>query len=360
MLKSVQIRHKKLSVPIIQGGMGVGVSLGNLAGSVMKEGGMGVVSAAHPGYNLETFEQDSVQANCFALYLHARKARNLAQGKGLLGVNIMCASKDYDTYVKESIRAGYDAIISGAGLPLKLPALTKGSNILLAPVVSSGKAAELICKVWLKRYDRLPDFVVLEGPKAGGHLGFAKENLQNNTCPALTDLVKEVREVLDSYESQKDVHIPLFAAGGIFDGKDIAEIMQAGADGVQMGTRFIATKECDAHPVFKQAFVSAKEDDLFLVKSPAGFPGRAIKSPMMNKVMDGEDQKISKCLACLSPCKPGSAPYCISRALIDAVKGDWDNGLFFSGSNGYKVASITSVHELMESLQNESVEGEQA
>ncbi|MDO4466636.1 MAG: nitronate monooxygenase family protein [Bacillota bacterium] len=344
---------EKLEVPIIQGGMGVGVSLSNLAGHVMLEGGMGVISAAHPGYNYPDFEKNSTVVNRQALKDHAQKAREISQGKGMLAVNIMVASRDYEGLVKASVEAGYDAIISGAGLPLSLPEYTKGSDILLAPIVSSGKAIKLILKSWDSHYQKTCDFVVIEGYKAGGHLGFKLKDLQNQTCEELEDILPQVKKEVEIYEKKYNKEIPIFVAGGIYTGKDIAHFMKLGAAGVQMGTRFIATEECDAHPRFKEMLIEANEENIVIVKSPTGFPGRAVLNNYMKQVMQSENQKITNCLGCLKPCNPANTPYCISRALIEAVQGKEENGLFFTGVNGYRLDRILTVKELINELVEE-------
>lgn len=349
----VKIGNKSLDIPMIQGGMGVGVSLSNLAGHVMKAGGMGVISAAHPGYNYPDFEKKSLSCNKQALIDHAQKAREISQGKGMLAVNIMVASKDYEALVKTSVEAGYDAIISGAGLPLSLPEYVGDSNILLAPIVSSAKAIRLILKSWDSHYQKTCDFVVIEGYKAGGHLGFKLKDLQNGTCEELEDILPQVKKEVEFYEKKYNKEIPIFVAGGIYTGKDIAKFIKLGAAGVQMGTRFITTEECDAHPRFKEILLESKEEDIVIVKSPTGFPGRAVLNGYMENVMNSQNQKITNCLGCLKPCNPANTPYCISRALIEAVQGREEQGLFFTGSNGYRLDKILSVKELIDELMKE-------
>lgn len=351
----MKIGNKELEVPIIQGGMGVGVSLSNLAGHVMKEGAMGCISAAHPGYNDPDFKTNSRICNVKALYHHAQKAREIANGKGLLAVNIMFASRDYETYVKASVDAGYDAIISGAGLPLSLPEYTKGHDILIAPIVSSSRACKLILKSWDSHYQCTADFIVIEGCKAGGHLGFRQKDLENNTCQSLEDILRETLEVLKMYEEKYQRKIPVFVAGGIYESKDIVHFMNLGASGVQMGTRFIATEECDASLVFKQKLIDSRKEEIVLVKSPAGFPGRAINNTYMKSIKEKPNQKVSHCYGCLKTCNPMNTPYCITKALIEAVKGNEEEGLFFTGENGYRIDKIITVKELIDELRKELV-----
>lgn len=352
MIQPLQLGSKTLSLPLIQGGMGVGVSLGNLAGHVMKEGAMGVISAAHPGYRNPTFWEDPLSANFAAIKEEVKKARTIAQGKGLCGVNIMVASQHYGDYVKAAVAANVDAIISGAGIPMDLPSYVEDDSILLAPIVSSGKVARLILKAWDRHYHRIPDFIVVEGAMAGGHLGFSKESLLDGSYPSNEAILAEVLMELQPYEAQYQKKVPVFVAGGIYDGADIAAIMAKGASGVQMATRFIATKECDAHDAFKQAIVDAREETIHLVSSPAGLPGRAVDSPLTKQIQQTRIAP-SRCISCMKPCKPATTPYCISEALIQAVQGDLQHGLMFAGSNAARIQEITTVHELISTLMKE-------
>ena len=350
MLKSVRLGDKELKVPIIQGGMGVGISLGNLAGNVMKQDCMGVISAAHPGYRRANFRQDSELANCEAIEEEVAKARSIANGKGVLGINIMVASKDYASYVKAALKAKVDAIISGAGLPLELPALTKGSKVLIAPIVSSGKAMKLIAKMWDRRHNATPDFVVIEGSEAGGHLGFKKDDLVNGTCESLETVLKDVQEELTLYREKYGKEIPVFVAGGIFTGEDMARFINLGANGVQIGTRFIATEECDADIKFKEAVINAKKEDIEIVQSPTGFPGRGIMNDFMRKNKERGNVCIKNCLNCMIPCTPTDTPYCISEALIQSAQGNLNHGLIFVGSNAWRIEKMTTVKSLIEEL----------
>lgn len=350
MLKPIKIKDKILEVPIIQGGMGIGVSLSNLASAVRKEGGMGVISAAMPGFNEPDFEINSLEANIRALKKEIKKVNEVK--RGLLGVNIMVASRNYESYVKASVEAGADAIISGAGLPLDLPKYAD-SKILLAPIVSSAKACRLLCRAWDKHYGTIPDFIVIEGQKAGGHLGFKKKDLEEGTFQSLEQILREVLEELVPYEKKYNKKVPVFVAGGVFTNEDIQNYIDQGASGVQMATRFIATKECDAHDNFKQMILKAKKEDIVYVKSPAGFPGRAIKNDFVERIETKPNQSVSNCLACMLPCTPSSTPYCITRALIRAVKGDMENGLFFCGTSAEKIHEIIDVHTLINQLKGE-------
>lgn len=353
----IKINDRYLKLPLIQGGMGVGISLGNLAGNVMKQGAMGTISFAHPGYYRADFLKNSLQANLQAIADEVKKAREISDGNGLLAANIMVASKDYKEYVEAAVKAKVDTIISGAGLPLELPKYVKDEKILLAPIVSSGKACELLARKWDRNYQKIMDFVVIEGSMAGGHLGFKKTDVLEGKCEDLSKILKDVLAVLSPYEDKYQRKIPVFVAGGIFDGKDIAKYLKEQASGVQMGTRFIATYECDADQRFKDMIIDCQKEDIVIVNSPAGLPGRALKNDFILKADNGTKVCIANCFHCLKTCDPSATYYCISRALINAVKGNVSSGLIFVGENAYRVNKMTSVealiNELMEELEKE-------
>lgn len=347
-IKPLKIGNLVAKVPIIQGGMGVGVSLSNLAGAVAKCGAIGVISAAQPGYKEEDFEKNNFNANVRALKNHIKRAKEISGG-GIIGVNIMVAMTNYAKFVKAAIEGGADLIISGAGLPKELPEAAKGFGVKLAPIVSSVKGARVILKMWDKHNGVTPDLIVVEGPKAGGHLGFKREDIE----PSIDCLEKEVEgiiEVKKEYEEKYGKHIPVVAAGGIFTGADIAKFLKLGADGVQMGTRFVGTEECDASDEFKKAYINSKESDIKLVKSPVGMPGRGIKNEFIDKSEGLGNVSMKKCYNCLVPCNPKNTPYCISEALINSVNGKLSEGLIFCGSNAYRVNKIVKVSELIDEL----------
>ena len=353
MIKPVSIGNQQLTIPIIQGGMGVGVSLSGLAGAVMREGGLGVISCAHPGYKSATFRKDSFNQNVLALANEVKKARELSEGKGLLGVNIMVASSDYQQYVIACAKMDVDIIICGAGLPLNLPELVAGSTVKLAPIVSSAKALGLILRRWESRYQRVPDLVIIEGAQAGGHLGFKKEDLINGMCEPLDKILSDVLSMISDYEQKFNQVIPVFVAGGIYTSQDIVHYLSLGASGVQIGTRFIATHECDAHPSYKEKYVACRKEDLCFVKSPTGFPGRAIRNDFSEQVEIKGKIPIRFCVNCIVMCDFRDTVYCITDALIKAVEGDVDNGLLFAGENAYRIDKIVSVKELITELLEE-------
>ncbi|OLR56351.1 2-nitropropane dioxygenase [Hornefia porci] len=331
----------KLSVPVIQGGMGIGISMGGLAGAVAAEGGMGVISTANIGFREPDFRENPLAANIRALRQEIRKAREIAGGRGLLAVNAMVATTEFAVMVREAVRAGIDAVISGAGLPLTLPEAA-GEGALLAPVVSGDRAAALLLKHWERRFQCRPDFVVVEGSEAGGHLGFRKEELLDGTARSLRDTVKAVK--------QKVGEIPVFAAGGVFSREDIDEIRRAGAAGAQIATRFIATDECDASQAYKDVILAAGEEDAVIIDSPVGMPGRALRTPLIDRIRTQGRIPPRSCMNCIVTCDPGTTKYCISRALIAAYHGDLENGLFFCGSNVGRVNRQVTVHELIKEL----------
>lgn len=353
MKKILKVGNLTMDIPIIQGGMGVGVSLGNLAGHVALEGGMGVISTAHPGYRASDFAQNHLNANLRELKNEIIKAKEIAKGKGIIAINAMVAITDYARMVEQAVQSGVDAIISGAGLPLSLPKYVEDTNVKIAPIVSSGKAASVILKTWDRKYKKIPDFIVIEGTNAGGHLGFKKQDIINQTTQKLSYILTDVLNVIEPFVEKYKQEIPVFVAGGIYTGKDIKKYINLGASGVQMATRFITTHECDASPVYKEAFIESKSEDIELVGSPVGMPGRAIMTPLTEKLAAGKSIPVKKCYNCLIPCNPTTTDYCISNALIQAAKGNLDEALVFSGSNGYRNQKIISVKELISQLMEE-------
>ena len=350
-LPELIIGDLKIKIPVVLGAMGVGVTRSNLAAAVTNAGGLGVISGVNLGFNEADFYSNQLEANLRALGNEIRAAK-LATKNGLLGVNFMVAMNNYKEHVAEAVKNGIDFIISGAGLPLELPALVKGTNTKIIPIVSSVKAAQVISKMWDRNHAYAPDAVVIEGMKAGGHLGFSKSDLEEDHFDP-ESVIKGVKEVLVPYESKYSKKIPVIYAGGIFNGYDIAEFLGYGADAVQMATRFVATEECDAHPSFKKAYIDAQPGDAGIIISPVGMPGRAISNTFIKKLAQGDKPKIERCVNCLSTCNPATTPYCISQALISSVTGDVENGLIFAGDNVHKVQEITTVQTLMSTLLSE-------
>ncbi len=349
-IKPLKIGDLIAKIPVIQGGMGVGVSLSGLAGAVALEGGVGIISTAQIGYRYEGFDENPIETNLRAIKEEIKKAKNIAKG-GIIGVNIMVATRRYEEYVKAAVAAGVDLIISGAGLPMTLPALVKGSRTKLAPIVSSVKSADVICKYWLKKFDRLPDAVVIEGPKAGGHLGFTREQLENEKSFDYEEEIKKIIARVKEFAVGKKMNIPVVVAGGIYDRKDMEHALELGADGVQVATRFVTTYECDASDAYKQTYIDAKKEDIVIVKSPVGMPGRAISNAFIKQAEKGPIPH-GKCRLCVSTCKPAETPYCITEALINAVEGNVEKGLLFCGENAYKASKMEHVADIMREFSN--------
>lgn len=351
-LPSLHIGDFEVPVPIIQGGMGIGVSLSRLAAAVANAGGIGIISGANPGYREPDFRTDNESANVRGLEKEIRKARELAPS-GVIGVNIMVATSNFKDMVLTAVREKVDLIISGAGLPTALPELVKDSSTKIAPIVSSGKAAATIARLWDRKYSYLPDAVIVEGPEAGGHLGFSVEDLQPENKPTLSQIVTDVINALKPFEEQYQRKVPVIAAGGVYTGADIAHFLQLGAAGVQMATRFVATFECDASDAFKQAYINAKEEAVRIIKSPVGMPGRALQNAFLQRLESGREP-VKRCYHCLKHCDPATTPYCITDALVRSVTGDTENGLIFAGTNAWRINSIVSVKELIDELVSEA------
>ena len=353
------IKGKHLALPIIQGGMGIGISLERLAGAVAACGGMGVISTAVGGFNEPDFSADPKGANLRALERQVHRAKELAHGAGLVAVNAMVATTQYADSIRTALKAGVDAVICGAGLPRDLPAIAAEvpeNPAALAPIVSSGRSAGLICKLWDRHYQTAPDFVVLEGPLAGGHLGFSREEAlaaQAGHPTPLSALLRDVLDALNPFREKYGRDIPVFVAGGVKNGAEMASYMKEGAAGAQFATRFIATEECDASDGYKQRLLDAKPEDIAIVQSPVGMPGRALRSPLIERVEAGIQPPVSRCIKCLVPCNCKTAPYCISQALIAAQRGDWENGLFFCGANAGDVNTLSTVPEQMHQIMEE-------
>lgn len=354
-LPELNIGDLKVRKAIIQGGMGVGISLSGLSSAVANEGGIGVISSVGIGQFEPDFRKDCMKANRDALRKEIQKARMLSTG--VLGLNIMVATSDYDDMVKIAFEEKIDIVFLGAGLPLKLPkTLTidelKEGKTKIGVIVSSARAAQIIFQYWQKSFDHVPDAVVVEGPLAGGHLGFKKEQIDDPNFK-LENLVTDVMPVVEKFEKFFGKEIPVIAAGGIFTGADIYKFLELGANGVQMATRFVATHECDASIKFKEAYLNCEKDDLTIIDSPVGLPGRAIDNKFLRDVSAGIKKPFNCPWKCLKTCDFENTPYCIAIALISAQRGKLDSGFTFAGANAYRVKEIVSVKELFQTLEKE-------
>ncbi|MCI8454211.1 MAG: nitronate monooxygenase [Lachnospiraceae bacterium] len=368
-IKALQIGRLSTKCPIIQGGMGVGISLSSLAGAVAKAGGIGIISTAQIGFRRPDFLKNPLEANLQTIHEELKKARKIAPN-GIIGFNIMVATKEYARYVKEAVRAGADVIISGAGLPIDMPKFVaeaegqkdevEGRRTMLAPIVSSIKSALVICRMWDRKYKTAPDFVVVEGPRAGGHLGFSREELssygvdtadvahtyeRDSYDEEIRGIIRVIKEFAGKYKKE----IPVVTAGGVFDHQDLLHELELGADGVQVATRFVTTEECDAPMAYKKAYLDASQEDIVIVKSPVGMPGRAIRNEFLARVAKGRIP-VERCFNCLAHCNPAETPYCITKALINAAEGKIKEALLFCGSNAYRCKKIETVPEVMREL----------
>ncbi|QGT98717.1 putative oxidoreductase, nitronate monooxygenase family [Candidatus Syntrophocurvum alkaliphilum] len=351
-LEGLKIGDIKTKIPIVQGGMGVGISLSGLASAVAKEGGIGVIAAAGIGMLEPDGHSNYIEASIRRLRSEIRKAREISDG--VIGVNIMVALSNFSDMVKTSIEEEVDVIFAGGGLPLTLPQYLKGSTgkTKLVPIISTARVASLICKRWVEKYDYLPDAIVVEGPEAGGHLGFKQEEIDNPNY-SLEKLVPEVVKDVKNYEEKYNKSIPVIAAGGIYSGEDIAKVLQLGASGVQMATRFVTTHECDAATEFKEAYINSTENDTVIIKSPVGMPGRALTNKFIEDVNKGVKTPFKCPYHCIKTCDYQNSPYCIAITLINAQRGKFKYGFAFAGKNAYKTNEIISVKELMENLVSE-------
>ena len=371
-IKPLVIGDLTVDKPVIQGGMGVGISLHRLAGAVAKAGGVGLISAAQIGFTEPDFAEHPEEANARAIHKELKLAREIAP-EGVIGFNIMVATKHYDRWVKEAVKAGADIIVSGAGLPVTLPEHVKEAyeemggeperRVKLAPIVSTAKSANVICRLWDRKYHMAPDLVVIEGPLAGGHLGFSLEQLSQygadtKDVPATYDRaaydeeIKAILKVVKGFGDKYGVKVPVVVAGGIYTHEDLLHQLELGADGVQVATRFVTTEECDAPLAYKEAYIQAKKEDIVIIKSPVGMPGRAIYNPFMAQVAAGNRPPIPKCYRCLEHCDIAKIPYCITQALVNAAEGDEDHALLFCGSNAYRAEGLSTVAAVMDALVN--------
>ena len=353
--RQLKIGERIAQKSILQGGMGIGISLGNLAGAVAKCGGVGMISAAQIGFREPDFDENTEEANVRAMHQEYEKARQTAP-EGVIGFNIMVAMRHYERYVREAVQAGADLIVSGAGLPMDLPALTGKAKTALAPIVSSERSARLILKYWDRKYHRLPDLVVIEGPLAGGHLGFSTEQLIEYMQEKKKNFDEEVKRILDAvkeFAEKAQKYIPVALAGGISSREQAEHAFRLGVDAIQVATRFVTTEECDADIRYKRTYLQAQEEDIVITKSPVGMPGRAILNPFLKKIQNGEQIRPEKCHGCLKHCKPAEIPYCITDALIHAAKGEVDEALLFCGAEAWKAQKIQTVEEVIQELLGE-------
>jgi nitronate monooxygenase len=346
-IPTLKIGNLEINPPIIQGGMGVRVSMSGLASAVANEGCAGIIASVGLGMYENLKASDFVKVNNDALRREIRTARS--KTKGIIGVNVMVVLSNYEDLVRVCVEEKVDMIICGSGLPMDLPKLTAGSGIKLIPIVSSARAFNIIYRKWKQNYQRVPDAVILEGPLAGGHLGYKHEEVSAGTTATLEELVKELVDYCNTIED----HVPVIAAGGIYTGEDIAKFLKMGASGVQMATRFVCTDECDVDDDFKQAYINARKEDITIIKSPVGLPGRVIKNKFVDRISAGETVPFKCPHHCLQSCNPRLAPYCIAKVLASASKGELDDSFVFAGANAWRCTEIVPVKTLIDELKHD-------
>lgn len=354
-MQTLQIGDLHVPVPILQGGMGVGISLGGLAGAVAKEGAVGIISTAQIGFREKDFYENPMRANFRAIKKEIQKAREIAP-HGVIGYNIMVATKKYEQYVKEAVRAGADLIVSGAGLPMDLPAFVGNCKTKLLPIVSSKRAAHLILRRWDKKYHKTPDAIVIEGPKAGGHLGFKAEQLEqaDRLYETYDEEIKHIIGVAKPYEEKYEKEIPIIVAGGIRTREQMKHYFSLGAKGIQVATKFVTTKECDADIRYKNAYVACQKEDIEIIKSPVGMPARAIRNKFLDKIQKQGRIAPTHCYQCLEKCDKAKIPYCITQALIHAAKGEIDDAILFCGADAYLENKIRTVKDVIDDFRKDS------
>ncbi|MBC8465617.1 nitronate monooxygenase [bacterium] len=349
-IPKLQIGNLIADFPLIQGGMGVRVSLAPLAAAVANEGGIGTLSTLGLA-DLNLIGKEFIAKSKAALQAEIRLAKSMT--KGLLAVNVMGVSSNAVDIIRTSVEEGIKLIMYGAGLPLRLPEIVSNNDVSLLPIISSPRAAVLIIKTWLKKYNKFPDGFILEGPLAGGHLGFSIEELNHIEDFSLSKLLRQLLEAIKPFELKYKRKIPVISAGGVYTGMDIAENLKSGASAVQMGTRFVCTEECSVSDEFKQAYIEANEEDIQIIQSPVGLPGRALRNKFIKSIESEGKRKIRCNYQCLKACKVDKAHYCIADALINAFSGNVDDGLVFCGQNAYRVEKITTVKKLIAKLRAE-------
>ncbi len=357
--KGFTIGGHSITLPLIQGGMGVGISLSGLAGAVAGSGGVGVISTAQIGFDQEGWDASPVETNLKAIAAHLKRARAIMEEKqrrapffgrkGMIAVNIMVATRFYERYVRAAAEAGAELIISGAGLPARLPEFVRGTKACIAPIISSVKAARVILRLWDKKYKRVPDLVVVEGPLAGGHLGFSEEELAHIDMDDYDRELTAILETVQEYGDKYSVKIPVAVAGGIDSARKVNHYLSLGADAVQVATRFVTTQECDAPEAYKMAYIRAFKEDIRIVKSPVGMPGRAIYNDFIARVEKGE-RFAHRCHSCIEQCQPDKIPYCITDALVNAARGNIHDALLFCGAGAWKAERIQTVDEVIDEL----------
>ncbi|OGV32031.1 MAG: hypothetical protein A2020_13975 [Lentisphaerae bacterium GWF2_45_14] len=346
-IPSLKIRNLESRFPVIQAGMGVRVGNAELAAATVNSGGFGTIASVGLG-DIEKSKTDFVNESNRFLISEIRKAKELCGGKKPVGVNVMVALSNYEEIVRTSVAEKIDFIISGAGLPIPLPEYVADADVALIPVISSGRALEVVVRAWIRKYNRKPDAIIVEGPRCGGHLGFSNEMLDDMESYSLDKLLPEVKEVLKTY----DCNVPVLAAGEIASRADIEKMLSLGYDGVQMGTFFITAEEAGLDVKSKEFYIKSTDDDVVVIRSPVGLPVRVLKSPLVERVLKGERERFSCPYRCLRTCNPKKAPFCIAKALLATWSGDTENSLFMTGCNVDALKKIMPIQDFFDTLKD--------
>ena len=346
-LPSLKIRNIESKFPVIQAGMGVRVGNADLAAETIIQGGYGTIASVGLG-DIEKSKTNFVKESNRFLVQEIERARELADNKKPLGVNVMVALSNYEEIIRTSVKAGIDFIISGAGLPIPLPEYVGDADVALIPVVSSGRALEVLLRAWQRKYSRNPDAIIVEGPKCGGHLGFTYEMLEEPETCSIDMIIGDVKEVMAKYNCD----VPLIAAGEIASRSDIEERLKMGYDGVQIGTKFITVEEAGIDDRSKQVFIDAKEEDVVVIKSPVGLPVRVLNTPLVQRVIAGGREKFTCPYRCLRTCNPSKVPFCIAKALLSTWRGDVENGLYMTGCNVNELDKIIPLKDFFDTLKD--------
>ncbi|NMW85884.1 nitronate monooxygenase [Peptoniphilus sp. AGMB00490] len=338
---SIRIKDKYIEIPIIQGAMAIGMSSKDLVGAVANRGAIGTLSMVNPGYAQKDFLKNPFEANKRAYIEDLKFAREKSKGRGLILTNLMHVVERFDEYLEFLNSTDVDGVVVGAGLPLELPKYISEEKII-GPIVSSARALKIIMKKW-EKYKRKPDLIILEGPKAGGHLGFKREDLEIDILDELQKIIKLVKD------------IPIFVGGGFGTPQAMREALKMGATGVQIGTGFLFTKESGLPKSAKEKILNAKNKGNLknvILESPVGLLARGMENNLV-KQMKSEKIPPNHCLSCIKTCKRKDTNYCISEALINAVKGDINKGLFFAGTDIENIERVRSVDDYIDWLLEE-------
>ena len=347
-LPKLRIRNLESKYPVIQAGMGVRIGSATLAAEAIKQGAFGTIASVGMG-DIEEGKIHFIDVCNNAFADEIRKAKQLLNGEKPLGVNVMVALSNYEEIIRTAVREGVDFILSGAGLPLPLPEFVGNADIALIPVISSGRAFEVVVKTWKRKYDRKPDAVIIEGPKCGGHLGFTMQQIEHPETCSLDMLLADVKKVAEEYGC---ADIPFIAAGEVASRADIEHFLEMGYDGVQIGSFFITAEEAGIDRKSKEVFVKAKSEDVVVIKSPVGLPVRVLRTPLVERVLAGNREKFSCPYRCLRTCDPRKSLFCIARALLATWMGDTENGLYMVGSNVESIRKIYPLKEFFDTLKD--------